>query len=49
MTETEYARKLVELDRQLNDPDSPMDPGRVWALWADMRGALTRSFGEGGG
>jgi len=47
MTETEYAKKLEELDRQLNDPESPMDPGRVWALLADVRGALTRSFGEG--
>jgi len=36
MTEAEYVRKLEELDRQLNDPDIPMDPARVWALLADL-------------
>lgn len=36
MTETEYDEKLEELDRQLNDPDIPMDPARVWALLADL-------------
>lgn len=36
MTETEYDEKLEELDRQLNDPDIPMDPVRVWALLADL-------------
>ena len=37
MTEAEYAKKLEELDRQLNDPDIPMNPARVWALLADLR------------
>lgn len=37
MTEAEYATMLEELDRQLNDPDIPMDPARVWALLADLR------------
>jgi len=32
MTEAEYNRKLVELDRLLNDPAVLMDPGRVWSL-----------------
>jgi hypothetical protein len=36
MTEAEYAKKLEELDRQLNDPDIPMDPTQVWALLADL-------------
>jgi hypothetical protein len=36
MTETEYARKLDELDRLLNDPDVPMEPGKVWSLLAEI-------------
>lgn len=36
MTEAEYARKLDELDRLLNDPDVPMQPGRVWSLLAEI-------------
>ena len=28
MTESEYARKLDELDRLLNDPDVPMEPAQ---------------------
>jgi hypothetical protein len=36
MTDHEYARKLEELDRLLNDPDVPMDPERVWSLLADL-------------
>jgi len=36
MTETEYARKLDELDRLLNDPDVPMEPARVWSLLAEI-------------
>jgi hypothetical protein len=36
MTDHEYARKLEELDRLLNDPDVPMDPSRVWSLLADL-------------
>ncbi len=36
MTESEYARKLDELDRLLNDPDVPMEPGRVWSLLAEI-------------
>ena len=38
MTDQEYARKLDELDRLLNDADVPMDPSRVWALLADVAG-----------
>jgi hypothetical protein len=45
MTDHEYARKLEELDRLLNDPDVPMDPSRVWSLLAD----LARHEGPAGG
>jgi hypothetical protein len=36
MTEADYARKLADLDRLLNDPDVPMQPARVWALLAEI-------------
>jgi hypothetical protein len=36
MTETDYRRKLNELDRLLNDPDVPMEPARVWSLLAEI-------------
>ena len=36
MTDQEYARKLDELDRLLNDPDVPMQPERVWTLLAEI-------------
>ena len=36
MTETEYANKLDELDRLLNDPEVPMEPHRVWSLLAEI-------------
>ncbi len=36
MTDTEYARKLDELDRLLNDPEVPMEPVRIWALLAEI-------------
>jgi hypothetical protein len=36
MTETEYTRKLDELDRLLNDPDVPIEPARVWSLLAEI-------------
>ena len=32
MTEREQNAKLAELERLLNDPDAPMQPGRVWTL-----------------
>ena len=32
MTQIEYARKLDELERLLNDPDVSLEPGRVWSL-----------------
>lgn len=36
MTEADYSRKLDELDRLLNDPDTRLEPGRVWALLAEV-------------
>jgi hypothetical protein len=36
MTETDYERKLDELDHLLNDPDVPMEPARLWSLLADI-------------
>jgi hypothetical protein len=36
MTETDYSRKLDELDRLLNDPDVRLEPARVWALLAEV-------------
>jgi hypothetical protein len=38
MTDAEYARKLDELERLLNDPTVPMDPDRIWSLLADVSG-----------
>ncbi len=36
MTDDDYARKLDELDRLLNDPDVCMEPARVWSLLAEV-------------
>lgn len=36
MTETDYERKIDQLDRLLNDPDVPMEPGRIWSLLAEI-------------
>jgi hypothetical protein len=36
MTELDYARKLDEVDRLLNDPDVKMEPARVWSLLAEI-------------
>jgi hypothetical protein len=36
MTETDYARKLDEVDRLLNDPNVRMEPARVWSLLAEL-------------
>ncbi len=41
MTETDYSRKLDELDRLLNDPDTRLEPARVWALLAEVSQAET--------
>jgi hypothetical protein len=36
MTDVEYANKLDELDRLLNDSDVPIEPVRVWSLLAEL-------------
>jgi hypothetical protein len=36
VTSTDYARKLDEIDRLLNDPDVTMEPARVWSLLAEI-------------
>jgi hypothetical protein len=36
MTDTEYQRTQEEIDRLLNDPETPMRPDRVWALLEDL-------------
>ncbi|HYZ21819.1 MAG TPA: peptide chain release factor 1 [Rhodopila sp.] len=36
MSDADFARKLDELDRLLNDPDVPMQPDRIWSLLADV-------------
>ncbi len=36
MTDGDYDGKLKELDRLLNDPDSRMEPARVWLLLAEI-------------
>jgi hypothetical protein len=40
VTDAEYSRKLAEIDRLLNDPDVPMQAGRVWELLAEIRRSL---------
>ena len=36
MTDREFQSKLAELDRLLNDPESRMDPDRIWSLLAEI-------------
>ncbi|MGG5807840.1 peptide chain release factor 1 [Falsiroseomonas sp. CW058] len=39
MTEREIETKLAEVDRLLNDPETRMDPHRVWSLLAELASA----------
>jgi hypothetical protein len=36
LTDAEYARRIDELDRLLNDPDVPMEPKKIWSLLAEI-------------
>jgi len=36
MTDDDYARKLDEVDRLLNDPDVPIQPALIWRLLAEV-------------
>jgi hypothetical protein len=42
MTDPEYASRIDEIDRLLNDPDVPMQPARVWSLLDELRAAAPR-------
>ena len=37
MSNSEMARKLAELERLLNDPETRMDAGRVWVLAQELK------------
>ena len=37
MSDSEITQKLAELDRLLNDPETRMDAGRVWALAQELK------------
>ncbi|WP_439599004.1 peptide chain release factor 1 [Falsiroseomonas sp.] len=37
MTDREIDLKIAELDRLLNDPETRMDPHKVWSLLAEIR------------
>jgi hypothetical protein len=39
MSDTEYACKLDEMERLLNDPDVCLDADRVWSLMAEIAAA----------
>ena len=41
MSDSEMARKLAELDRLLNDPETRMDAGRVWALAQELKASAS--------
>ena len=36
MTDDEYARKLDEIDRVLNDPEVPIQTALIWRLLAEI-------------
>lgn len=36
MTPSEYERKQDEIDRLLNDPETPMRADRIWSLLEDL-------------
>jgi hypothetical protein len=40
MSDSEMARKLAELDRLLNDPETRMDAGRVWVLAQELKASV---------
>jgi len=36
MTDDDYARKLDQVARLLNDPDVPIQPALIWSLLAEV-------------
>jgi len=47
MSEAEMERRMAELDRLLNDPDTRMDAERVWTLLAEIRVSGRTSADQG--
>lgn len=48
MSETDYLRKIDEIERLLNDPTHRMEPERVWSLLAEVaRHDATREAAQG--
>jgi len=47
MTDADYTHKLDELERLLNDPDTRMEPARVWSLLAELARHHDAAGGEG--
>lgn len=45
MTERDYTIKLDEIERQLNDPNTRMDPNKVWSLLAEIAAYNTTQQG----
>jgi hypothetical protein len=43
MTDSDFERKQAEIDRLLNDPETPMRPERIWALLEDLARAASDS------
>lgn len=43
MTETDLDRALAELDRLLNDPETRMDPDRVWSILAEVSPQMAKT------
>ena len=42
MSEAEIERRMAELDRLLNDPETRMDAERVWAILAEIKRVAPR-------
>lgn len=43
MSDAEMSRKLAELDRLLNDPETRMDAHRVWLLAQEVKAGRTNA------
>lgn len=42
MSEAEIERRMAELDRLLNDPETRMDAERVWQILAEIKRVVPR-------
>jgi hypothetical protein len=43
MTDSDYDTKQQEVERLLNDPETPMHPDRIWDLLEDLARAGPKS------